>query len=230
MSARTKVKERGILFKGRLVRALLNESKTQTRRPLRKQPPKSFMHGDVAAITNGTSWAISRSILHPQGRGAWPPGREPGIKSPFGVEGDVLYVRETWRPVEPETTSGIEFRADGKFVPISNTREAANQWLAVRRSSEQHPENAYVQWRPSIHMPRWASRINLRVKRVWVERCSEITSEDCKAEGAEVYPEHRGDGWRYRSVFQASWETIYPGTWKAGVWVWCCEFEREEPS
>jgi len=74
--------------------------------------------------------------------------------------------------------------------------------------------------RPSIHMPRWASRINLLVKRVWVERVQDISERDATAEGIG-HPLTRDCK---TPAFLRLWESIYgPGN----PWVWCCEYERE---
>ena len=98
-------------------------------------------------------------------------------------------------------------------------------------------------WRPSIHMPRWASRITLEITDIRVERLQEISEDDAKAEGVE--PWVIGDGWREyglppdveaagthplrsaRDSFASLWESINgPGSWKANPWVWVIEFRR----
>lgn len=97
-------------------------------------------------------------------------------------KGDTLWVRETWRAIERESDAvdGILFRADLTFVPIENTAKAAERWVVAYNNGKYNGK-----WRPCIHMPRWASRINLRLtddpRR---ERLHEITDEEAKLEGA----------------------------------------------
>jgi hypothetical protein len=86
-------------------------------------------------------------------------------------------------------------------------------------------------WRPSIHMPRWASRITLEVTDVRVERLQDITEEDAKAEGAEARAHGVDDaaafGLRHRVGFADLWESINgAGSWDANPWVWRIAFKR----
>ena len=110
--------------------------------------------------------------------------------SPYGRTGDRLWVRETWghNPEGP----GYVYRSDGDF------------------DMKFHGDR----WRPSIHMPRWASRITLEVTGVRVERLQDINEEDALAEGVE-------------HAFRSLWESINgPGSWDANPWVWVVEFRR----
>jgi hypothetical protein len=167
---------------GPLVVATLADRKTVTRRLLATQPPAGWeISGDpcTSAIRMDT------------------PG--PVLRCPFGVPGDRLYVRETWRPDERTHkgvpgVDGIAF-PDGAFHPIENTAEAADLWGAAWANGK-HGDN----WRPSIHMPKWASRLTLEVTVVRVERVQDITEEGVRAEGLPlntVFPEDwsPSDGW-----------------------------------
>jgi len=78
-----------MLFKGQMVRAIVDGRKTQTRRIVKADIPESFCRGYVAAITNGERWAIARSILNPEGAAAFPPDPEPGFLCPYGKPGDL---------------------------------------------------------------------------------------------------------------------------------------------
>lgn len=138
------------------------------------------------------------------------------IKCPYGKPGDQMWVRETWCPdFEPYQ---FRYRADGS--------------------------SKVGRWHPSIHMPRWASRINLEVVSVRVERLQDISDDDAYAEGAgdeldENYSaaEHAllggcplQAGSPARHSFACLWESINgPGSWEANPWVWVVDFKRIKP-
>lgn len=156
-------------------------------------------------------------------------------RCPYGVIGDKLWCRETWRAVElKDGTDGIRFAADHSFQRIESTALAAERWV-VAYDNGRH----FDRWRPSIFMPRWASRITLDITNVRVERLQDISEEDAKAEGVEpvvtlrkVYPsklaadvEHRS----YREGFADLWRSINGAeSWDANPWVWVVEFRRLE--
>ncbi|EGZ4386321.1 hypothetical protein YX36_004054 [Salmonella enterica subsp. enterica serovar Javiana] len=126
---------------------------------------------------------------------------------PFGEVGDRIWVRETFSAVpdydEPAGCSALLYAADGN--------------------------GPYRKWTPSIHMPRWASRITLEITDVRVERLRGLSEEDAKSEG--IIPSAGGvlPGWEYRINFRDLWMDIY-GTdnWEANPWVWVIEFKRVE--
>lgn len=131
---------------------------------------------------------------------------------PFGVPGDRLWVRETFNG-NPESGIGYAYRAT-------------------------QPEMDGLPWRPSIHMPRAASRITLEVVGVRVERLNEISEEDAKAEGAArhqcghyVAQRPLDDVYENaRDWFADLWESINgPGSWEANPWVWVVEFKAAKP-
>ena len=141
----------------------------------------------------------------------WDDGHGRRMKSPCET-GDVLWVRETWNG---DWADHYIYKADGGS--------------AVAAGYEREPI-----WHPSIHMPKEAARIFLRVKRVEVERLQDITAEDCIREGVEeavlsVVGEEFTKG-----IFSAIWDSTikkadlpYYG-WDANPWVWAIEFERCE--
>jgi hypothetical protein len=151
-------------------------------------------------------------------------------KSPFGTVGDRLWVRETFRPVSESDTgfTGIEFRAGG--MPDDDTQAGLLH-------------DGTDRWRPSIHMPRWASRIDLEITAVRVERVQEITEEDAKAEGVTCpYRGEKCGGYHpgmatvteppecvcidgYKPLFKDLWDSIY-GNWDENPFVWVYEFRR----
>jgi hypothetical protein len=136
---------------------------------------------------------------------------------PYGAPGDLLWVRETWAPLPGSVVLNVAFyRADTKAAPDD------------------------VRWRPSIHMPRWASRITLRITDVRVERLQDISEEDAEAEGLtkEIAPNGHVT-WHVPDLlgaqtpcraFRLLWEDINgAGAWDANPWVWVIEFERVKP-
>ncbi len=101
-----------------------------------------------------------------------------------------------------------------------------------------------MKWKPSIHMPRWASRITLEVTGVRVERLQDISEEDAIAEGVECWEERGyddaqdfyrnyhtgGDLFTAKASYRTLWESINgPGSWERNDWVWVIEFKRIEP-
>ena len=135
------------------------------------------------------------------------------LKEPYGP-GDILYVRETWFQFKH---GGYAYRADSNEV------------------SEMMREDLGYKWRPSIHMPREAARIWLRVTDVRVERLQEITGDGCAMEGIPLYSGPIGERENYyRSAFCHVWDsTIKPADrerygWAANPWVWAIRFERCE--
>lgn len=125
---------------------------------------------------------------------------------PLGNPGDQLWVRETWN----KHGGLLTYRAD-------------HDWIEEMRKATVCP----AKWVPSIHMPRWASRINLLITGVRVERLNDISEQDARAEGVSAN-EHSPA----RYVFGSLWQSIYgadnPKSWQANPWVWVINFERME--
>lgn len=200
------LKTRPILFSGAMVRAILSGSKTQTRRvvkPCKKYLPElsiveEFVHGPVDEV-----WTAFRKDAEGDNE---PLG---GIVCPFGQEGCKLWVRETHAIVDSAPY------ADGQS---DETALYKADWK----------EGIQPRWRPSIHMPRWASRITLEVASVRVERLQEISETDAVAEGVKTLPAPQ---WRstWRDTYCELWEQINgPGSWQSNSWVWVVEFKRVE--
>lgn len=188
--------ERPILFSGPMVRAILAGRKTQTRRVV-KDPSALDCYNEVG------SW---------DGPGDW--GEYSLSRCPYGVPGDVLWVREqfSYREVDSNPSElGVWYWADG-HVPFGN-------WTRPK---------------PSIHMPRWASRLSLLVKSVRVERLQDISQDDAQAEGL-VGPmvDRKLDaivnqiGLAPSDAFRALWDTLNAkrAPWVSNPWVWVVEFE-----
>lgn len=199
------MKERPILMSAPMVRAILDGRKTQTRRPLKHQPPDCAGVWSFVACSTNPEWRDTFCYSWPDANGNSYSvrGRESCMHiSPLCFTGDRLWVRETWAwyPLE-EDASCVIYRADCK--------------------SEDRPPAEFGTWKPSIHMPRWASRITLKITDVRVEQLREITAEDATAEGFTGHDPTAG--------FADAWNEIYGGlSWANNHWVWVIEFRREE--
>jgi len=190
-----------MLFNGPMVRALLREisepgtGKTVTRRVL-DDPP-------VAHPTLGPPWMATRGITFRDEAEARRLLPEIARFRP----GDLIYVRETWAPGyyhDPDAIDGIPkvsviYDADKSEIEVpSPNYSLAEEWYD--RFSDDGPDDPIL--RPSIHMPRWASRITMRVTEVTVERLQDITEEDAIREGLKVFNE---DGNLYYSGTSCDW-------------------------
>jgi hypothetical protein len=225
------VKEKPILFSGSMVRAILRGDKTQTRRIVKPQPSEFF--------------APSKCMLYEpaiEDNGAMVPGlpmfgcydingENEGYECKWGRPGHHLWLRETFYNDCPDkkAVEHVYYRADGDCC-------------------EQIPECQCAQagkpkWTPSIHMPRWASRITLEISGVRVERLHNISAKDIIAEGAVERPhnvEFLGkcpvsafDGVCYpdlKSLWAHGWESVYgKGSWAKNPFVWVIQFKRIKP-
>lgn len=180
--------DRPILFSTSMVRAILDGSKTQTRRIVKPQP---------SSLDN--------------------------LKCPYGQGGDRLWVRETWRPAL--TSNGHEYyayKADMSY-----------------QCGLDMPSGIFS-WKPSIHMPREASRISLKVVGVRLENLQNISEEDSLAEGIKPISDNRGwnkysiqmslasyNALTAKEVFEMAWNAINgEGSWDKNPWVWVINFRR----
>jgi hypothetical protein len=137
------------------------------------------------------------------------------LNSAFGKQGDRIWVRETW----------ARYNIDQDSYDMAYRATPPEDW----------PEEG--KWRPSIHMPRWASRILLEITGVRVERLNAISQEDAQDEGMELTgwrptysdPDSGGEVWTPYDNFARLWDSIYgEGSWKVNPWVWVIEFKRVE--
>ena len=204
------MKERPILFSGPMVRALLDGSKTQTRRVMKPQ----LIYGTVAGLFN--SWYLPRS----EGGGTlYPNGKEKILGTcPYGQPGDRLWVREAWRAeLTWDTTKPSE-------IP----NEAALWYEADDQQRNNGRGTKFKgKLRPSIHMPRAASRITLEIARVRVERLRACNEVDAIAEGAPWAACGAPQEGSHKAGFAQLWEQINGhGSLEANPWVWVIEFRR----
>lgn len=187
------------MFTGELVRAILDRTKTETRRLL--APSTVFVldseTGKRAPRPEGFADLLIRSRVLPRfgGPALSLPAHPHRVIVPRVQAGDALWVRETWRPMErpDDATDGTEFRADGGFKSIENTQAAANTWLATHGGITAPSPGP---WRPAVHLPRWACRLTLPIVEVRVERLHDIDDAGAAAEGVSGGAEAFGRLWR----------------------------------
>ena len=213
------MREHPKLFKGNMVRAILEGHKTQTRLPV-------TFHNSITGVgLPRKHWGRLRF------RGAWVDGEY--LHVPFEdvvyrvypryEVGDHLWVRETWgvgtRPCPFEGwVDGIEYRADEAY--ISDERDSLHLYDADPPDNICLDDYSGKGWRPSIHMFRWASRINLEVIRRWPEKVQDISKSSCEAEGLKLL---QGG---IRSEFATLWDSCYgKGAWSQNGYVWAYEFK-----
>lgn len=206
------MKERPIFFSGEMVRAILDGKKTQTRRIIKEQP--EVRDGMLELRTKKPTGKPPSSIFRTND---WSLLKEwmRTIECPYGNVGDRLWVRETWGEFV-RRPGHIVYRADDPLALGSSNR-----------------------WKPSIHMPRWASRITMEVTGVRVERLQDISGGDARAEGIldggclncgcsepcgcdNPSPDAR-------DTFAYLWDSINEKSgfgWRKNPWVWVIEFKK----
>ena len=206
--------EKPILFSTEMIKAILDGHKTQTRRIVRLTEFQK-------AISHGYDWMFRDK------RGLWnevPTSWLLRNKCPYGRPGDMLWVRETWaidQGFDSVKPSDISDYWGGLYYKATGDKPAGK-------------------WRPSIFMPRWASRITLRVQDVRVERVQDITIDDAGEEGCsgvisggydfDIYNEN-GDYARHPYImnFRRLWDSINAKrgfSWDSNPWVWVIDFEE----
>ena len=195
------------------VRAVLDGRKTMARLAIKPQP----VHNRIFWELGGSGWS-SDTVTPVYGHSLY--NRMPYKPS------DVLYVREKWRTVDYEYCDG---KWSAAVERVDGTKDMRVSWYDNSDVGIPY-EGPYstIGWKPSIHMPREAARLFLRVKDVRVERLQNISAEDCEAEGyfetAPVEP-------RPRSWFSDVWDARNArrgNGWDSNPWVWVYTFERVE--
>lgn len=204
------MKEHPILFSGPMVRAILEGKKTQTRRVIHKPERLDglMLKGEAA------QWC------------------------PYGRPGDLLWVREAWK-VQP--TPGCTFgdAMMGRKLSVFYGDETRKDFKGgavnasgchIDFSALDYSPDRYGIWRPSIYMPRWASRLTLRITDVRVQRVQEITYGDVAAEGVDWASTRIGsdNGSPARDAFAHLWDKLNGkrAPWSSNPWVWAISFER----
>lgn len=199
--------ERGMIFNSAMVRAILDGRKTQTRRIIKLSHERGMLN-PVIKGRNGEITSVSCRLAP--------------LLCPFGQPEDRIWVRETWAEAGASAPDLKLYRA--------------NYPDHVPSHYENVPPVDEIRWKPSIHMPRWASRITLEITDVRVERLNAISQADAIAEGAppshpsiDCVSQEYGFPDFSRSWFGQTWKHIYgEESWQANPWVWVIEFKQTD--
>lgn len=243
------MKERGMIFNGEMVRAILDGRKTQTRRIIKQRhlfkPVRGFGFEPES---------LNYPVHIPSGEEgenalAWAKDN-----CPHGNPGDRIWVRETWSQLGNEDGCAIDWNDElvkgggpeaARIYRASCEQKTGNYGLwSIPDDAfwKPHTDNMEFEgsWRPSIHMPRWASRILLEITDVRVERLADISEQNAATEGLSpagdllpaypgTYLTPKGDFATAKVAFQRLWESIYGEvSWQVNPWVWVIEFMRVE--
>lgn len=223
------MKERPILFSAPMVRAILDGSKTQTRRVMRPQ----MVYGNVCGIF--PSWYLPTG---PDSGTLWPNGKEKILSMcPFGHPGDRLWVRETYFAYGRWETrfSSKNGRDEWHFIDMTVECDRIYQFAAdnpdVPVRTSRHGGASPGWWkRPAIHMPRAVSRTSLEITGVRVERLNSISDEDAEAEGIDFLRRvpDVDETLTPRDLFMCLWDSVATvgADWKSNPWVWGVDFNR----
>lgn len=216
------VKEKPILFSGALIPPIISEEKTVTRRVVKPQP-KLELHADIGVelwkTRNGWgNYEAMQLEIEEEYRG-------------YGAVGDQLWVRETWSYFGGDEYLYQRDRSNVVYCADFHNDPRSREWQCPR-------------WRPSIHMPRWASRLTLEIVSVSVERLQEITEEDARAEGVMSFDtDTMQDAVRAAAArgqksatavdyFRWKWDALNSArgySWESDPWVWRIEFKKLSP-
>jgi len=304
------VQEKPILFSGAMVRKIIEDLKTNTRRVMNPQPSAYVPSPNVHPAKHDSAYFDSycnaeKTMANPRGMSEfwcwWTPDNRQGpdwIRCPYGRPGDRLWVRETFwcanESCDHEYCGGCDLGsllplgkdyAEVQYVatpeccdlPILSGTETINPehsghthghgdwWLGPPSDWDGHSDyhgtgmweflpTTFTTKHPSIHMPRWASRLTLEIVSVKVERVQEISEEDAKAEGVEPYSMTQQDiddlqisdvspnekelarlmgpgSFSHKFTFQMLWDELNKKRgfgWDKNPWVWCIEFKKVE--
>lgn len=221
------MKERPILFSPTMARAILAGQKTQTRRvvkPTQSTPKVAPLHmepylwqGEQETDDDGLPMWIGYHPDYPTEDGKW-------FSCPHGGVGDHLWVREAWALV-PQTA----YRGSDGVQQTNHPTDEHDAAVYAAGWDRSQPGR----WRPSIHMPRWASRLTLEITEVRVERLQDISEEDALAEGIRTWAAAYcspdvWDIWTPQEAYARLWDSINgtKAAWESNPYVWVLSLAR----
>ncbi len=214
------MKERPILFNALMVKAILEGRKTQTRRIVNEKTLRNIDLGHQLGECYSIEDKRSKGCTY--------------IKSfcPYGQVGDRLWVRETWSTVNLYGEIALAYKADGEVIRVVENESFQDEDGLINYDDPRLEKYSFAAWaddllegkegwwKPSIHMPRWASRILLEITNIRVERLNDISVEDALAEGIT----HKTMNCPRHEYFQL-WNNIYGEmAHELNPWVWVVEF------
>jgi hypothetical protein len=238
MNAPASVRERGIAMVAAMVLAALEDRKTNTRRLLDARHPVHFI-GGAGEQSDLSCWGyhfdgsdqhgwmvLARGFdeRHDHGRVS--------IPCPYGVPGDRLWVREAWR-----TGVALDSYNATQIAELCVEAGWKKPWTPIIYPADGCTDNAdtlrdfggaWGRLRAARFMPRWASRIDLRVTDVRIERLQEITEADARAEGVELFDGSLAAPLHHVVAFAGLWDAINGSRapWASNPWIWRIAFER----
>ena len=218
------MKERPILFKTEMVQAILKGRKTQTRRVINPQPEGKTLQSNLDG-----KWLSKKfnGLLLPK-------IEDLPIHCPYGKIGDRLWVRETWSTVNLYGEIALAYKADGEVIRVVENESFQDEDGLINYDDPRLEKYSFAawaddllegkegNWKPSIHMPRWVSRILLEITNVHVEQLQDISESDCLKEGvgSPILRDCK------KPKFMQLWEEIYGAdSWTVNPWVWVVEFK-----
>jgi hypothetical protein len=215
--------EHPILFSGAMVRAIMTGHKTMTRRVVKTNSHTGLPFGDFTGFKDSLGFPASEGFLW---AGFGNPESPCYVKCPYGRVGDRLWVRETWNVLAGYDGGGMR-----PYQKIPNMKTCHTVLIYAADVDKR-------KMRPSIHMPRWASRITLEIVSIRVERLQVIDELGALDEGVECeriikgvlngVPGEFAEG-EAREGFIKLWDSINAKRgfgWKVNPWVWVIEFKR----
>lgn len=225
------MKEHPIIFKTEMVKAILEGKKTQTRRVMNPQPEEGY--GSITVGYYHPTKVNKDGEQYPGDEvfGAYTDDGEWGWISPYGQVGDHLWVRETW------ATSKRLDRFSPNYIGKAGT---VALWYKTNDNQIDNPIEVRGKWRPSIHMPRWASRITLEITNIRVQRLQDVSADDAFEEGmSKEIATHLGlsthesqEEFNFtacRRVFHELWDSINSKrgySWGNNPFVWVLSFNK----
>jgi hypothetical protein len=226
-------RSRPILYNAAMVRAILEDRKTKTRRIINPQFTTVWGGGNSVRNDDKDYVSIHVNITMPDGNWKW-------IRCPYGKPGDQLWARETFVLERWDSEIGAPpFVSDRptQYHPGDGSEFDSEYWLRPHyRATDPAPDLSYgeeddpkCKWTPSIFMPRWASRIELEIIKIHVERLQDISKEDALAEGVRESHFHQPADWMDVDHYHELWNSINAKRgfgWDTNPYVWVVEFKR----